>query len=411
MTQKRKQAEPAISDQTILELVRNVKTQDDLQTVLRAITKRGLETVLEAELTHQLGYGKHSAEGRNSGNSRNGASKKTVTGEVGSIDIEIPRDRNSEFEPKIVKKHERRLERMEGQILSMYARGMTTRDIRSHLEEIYGVDVSPDLISTVTDAVADELHEWQSRPLDRLYLIVWLDAIFIKIRHEGQIQSRAIYVAIGLNTAGLKEVLGLWVEETEGAKFWLKTLSEIKERGVEDILIASIDGLKGFPQAIEAVFPKTRIQLCLVHMVRNSLKYVSFKDRRELAADLKAVYRAMDISAAERAINAFEEKWNDKYPMIGKSWRANWTYVTPLFDYPAPIRKVMYTTNAIESLNFSLKKVVKNRSSFPSDEAALKLLFAALKNIKKRWTMPLRDWGSAVNQFSILFGERLEGRL
>lgn len=401
-------------DHLIDALVKGVRTEGDLfgeNGILKQITKRLVERALVAEMSHHLGYEKHAVEGNNSGNSRNGKTTKTLTGEIGEVEIEIPRDRNGDFEPTIVRKHQRRLGRIEDQILSMYARGMTTRDIQGHLKDIYGADVSPDLISSVTDSVLEEVTEWQNRPLDPLYLIVWLDAIFIKIRDEGHVRKKAVYIAIGLNTEGLKEVLGLWVEQTEGAKFWLKVIAEIKARGVDDILIAAIDGLKGFPEAIESVYPDAQIQLCLVHMVRNSLRYVSFKDRKHVAADLKTVYRAPNVEQAEKALDAFEKEWGEKFPLIGKSWRTHWEFLIPFFAYPSPIRRAMYTTNTIESLNFSLKKAVKNRSSFPTDEAAVKLLYMALKNIKRRWTMPIKDWGSAINQFSIIFGDRLSLKL
>lgn len=414
---KRKIKEPTsdvLPDHLIDALVKGIKTEDDLfgeNGILKQITKRLVERALDAEMSHHLGYEKHDVEGHNSGNSRNGKTTKTLKGEIGEVEIEVPRDRNGDFEPAIVKKHQRRLGKIEDQILSMYARGMTTRDIQGHLKDIYGADVSPDLISNVTDGVLEEVTEWQNRPLDPLYLIVWLDAIFINIRDEGHVRKKAVYIAIGLNTEGLKEVLGLWVEQTEGAKFWLKVITDIKTRGVADILIAAIDGLKGFPEAIESVYPKTQIQLCLVHMVRNSLRYVSYKDRKRLAADLKTVYRAANVEQAEKALGAFEETWGAKLPLIGKSWRTHWDLLTPFFAYPAAIRKAMYTTNTIESLNYSLKKAVKNRSSFPTDEAAVKLLYMALKNIKRRWTMPIKDWGSAINQFSIIFGDRLSLKL
>jgi len=289
----------------------------------------------------------------------------------------------------------------------MYARGMTTRDIQGHLEEIYGVEVSPDLISSVTDGILSEVKEWQNRPLDEVYPIVFFDAIRMKIRDEGRVINKAVYLAIVIGIDGLKDVLGIWIEKNEGAKFWLSVFTELKNRGVQDVLIACVDGLKGLPEAIEAVFPQAEVQLCIVHMARNSLKFVSYKDRKKIAADLKNVYRAATIEQAEDALKDFEETWDDRYPMISKSWRSNWSHIIPFFAYSAEIRKAIYTTNAIESLNNSLRKVTKTRNSFPSDEAASKLLYMALKNIMKKWTMPIRNWSLAIHQFSI----RFEGRL
>ena len=400
----------AIKQEILEELLKNYKNPEDMfgpNGILHQLKRALVERALDGELEHHLGYEKHSPEGRNSGNSRNGKYPKTLKDKTGEFTVKIPRDRMGEFVPKLVKKGQRRLDGFDEKIISMYARGMTVRDIQAHLEEIYGTDVSADLISTVTNEVMEEVKAWQNRSLDSLYPIVFLDALRVKIRHEGSIKNKAIYLAIGINMEGLKEVLGLWIAETEGSKFWLQVVTEIKNRGVKDILIASVDGLKGFPEAIESVFPETSIQICIVHMVRNSLKFVPFKDRKNLATDLKAIYKSATLQEAEMALESFEKKWDKKYPMISKSWRANWARLTVFLDFPSEIRKVIYTTNAIESLNMTLRKIIKNRSSFPNDESALKILYLALKNIRKKWTMPIRDWGAAINQFAIKF----EGRV
>lgn len=375
--------------------------------LLKQLTKAILERALESELTHELGYAKHSVTGHGSGNSRNGISSKTLKTDHGDMEISIPRDRNSSFEPQIVKKCQRRFTGFDDKILSMYARGMTTRDIQCHLEEIYGVEVSPDLISTVTNDILAEMKEWQNRTLDAVYPIVFFDAIRKRIRDDGHVVNKAIYLAVGVDLSGQKDVLGIWIERNEGAKFWLSVFTELKNRGMKDVLIACVDGLKGLPEAIESVFPDAEVQLCIVHLVRNSLKFVSYKDRKEIASDLKGVYRSVTVSQAEAALSDFASKWDSRYPMISKSWRSNWDHIVPFFAFPEDIRRAIYTTNAIESLNNSLRKVTKNRNSFPSDEAALKLLYMALKNIMKKWTMPIRDWGLAIHQFSIHF----EGRI
>ena len=376
--------------------------------LLKRLTKAILERALESEMTHELGYEKHSLVGRNGGNSRNGKSRKKLQTDYGEMEIEVPRDREGEFEPRMVQKGQRRFTGFDDKILSMYGRGMTTRDIQGHLEEIYGVEVSPELISTVTDGIISEVKEWQSRPLAGLYPIVFFDAIVLKVRDEGRILNKAAFLAVGIGMDGLKEVLGIWIEKNEGAKFWLGVFTELKNRGLTDVLIACVDGLKGLPEAIEAVFPQTEVQLCIVHMVRNSLKFVSYKDRKKIADDLKTVYRAATVEQAEEALAEFEGTWDSRYPMIGKSWRANWSRVIPFFAYSQEIRKVIYTTNAIESINNSLRKVTKNRNCFPSDEAAVKLLYMALKYITKRWTMPIHDWNLALHQLSIRFEGRVQ---
>ena len=399
-----------ITPQVLDELLKEYKTPDDMlgsNGLLQQLTKALVERALEGEMTHHLGYPPHDVAGDNSGNSRNGRSKKTITGKRGAVEIEVPRDRQAEFEPQLVKKGQRRFDGFDDKIISMYARGMSCRQIQAHLQEIYGVEVSPDLISTVTDGVIDEVRAWQSRPLDALYPILYLDALQVKIKSEGRISNKAVYLAIGVNLQGTKEVLGMWAAENEGAKFWLSVVTELKNRGVRDIFIACVDGLKGFPEAIETVFPQTTVQLCLVHLVRYSMAYVSFKDRKALVGDLKCIYRATSLEEAEAQLEAFAATWDARYPMIAKSWRANWTRVIPMFGLPEDIRRAVYTTNAIESLNMSLRKIIKCRSSFPNEDAAFKLLYLALQNAAKKWTMPIPNWSRAMNQFAILYDGRL----
>ena len=399
-----------INTDLIDELLKDYKKPEDItgdNGILKRLTKAIIERALESELTHELGYKKHFRPSKPTVNARNGTSTKTLKTDHGELELSVPRDRNSDFEPQIVKKGQRRFTGFDDKIVSMYARGMTTRDIQGHLEEIYGVEVSPDLISSVTDDIISEVKEWQSRPLDEVYPIVFFDAIRMKIRDEGRVMNKAVYLAIGVGMDGLKDVLGIWIEKNEGAKFWLSVFTELRNRGLHDVLIASVDGLKGLPEAIESVFPDTEVQLCIVHMVRNSLKFVSYKDRKKIAADLKNVYRASTVEQAEEALKDLEEKWDKRYPMISKSWRSNWSRIIPFFAYSEEIRKAIYTTNAIESLNNSLRKVTKTRNSFPNDEAAIKLLYMALKNITKKWTMPIKNWNLAIHQFSIRFGERL----
>jgi putative transposase len=400
----------AITEELLDRLLKDYKKPEDLvgqNGLLKELTKRLLERAMQVELTDHLGYAKHEVSGKNSGNSRNGNYSKTVKGEFGHLEVTVPRDRKSTFEPVILPKGESRFTGFDGKIISLYARGMTTRDIQAHLEEIYGVEVSPTLISQVTEAVSEEVALWQGRPLDDVYPILYLDAVRIKVRHNAQVINKAVYLAIGVTMGGVKEVLGMWAAETEGAKFWLQVVTELKSRGVRDIFIACVDGLKGFPEAIESVFPNTQVQLCLVHMVRHSLNYVSYKQRKEVAHDLKAIYQAPTLAEAEVNLAALEAKWGKSHPTIPKSWRTNWERIIPIFSYPPEIRKAIYTTNAIESLNMSLRKVTKNRGHFPSDEAMFKLLYLALRNIAKKWTMPIRDWKSAINQFTIRFEDRM----
>jgi len=395
------------------ELIKDYKKPEDLigeTGLLKQLTKALMERALGAELTEHLGYEKHDPAGYNSGNSRNGTGSKTVAGDFGEIVVETPRDRNGTFEPQILRKHQTRLDGFDDKILSMYARGMTTREIQGHLQEMYGVEVSPTLISSVTDAVMEEVKAWQSRPLEPVYGLLFLDALYVKMRHEGRVENRAVYVAIGVDLEGRKDVLGLWTNSNEGAKFWLAVLTELKNRGVKDVLIVCIDGLRGFPQAVEAVYPEAKVQLCIVHLVRASLNYVSWKERKQVAADLKAIYRAASERQASQELSEFIAKWGNRYQAIGKLWKENWDRVTPFFDFPPEVRRVMYTTNAVESLHMSLRKIIKTRGSFPSEEAALKLLYLALRNLSAKWDS-IQHWKQALNHFQMLWGERIEAAL
>ena len=381
-----------IDNELIDNLLKDYRKPADLigeNGLLKQLTKQLLERAMAAEMTEHVGYDKHEAIGNNSGNSRNGKSAKTIKGSFGTMPLEVPRDRNGTFEPQIIEKHQTRFTGFDENIISLYSRGMSAREIQQHIEEIYHVEVSPALISSVTDAVLDEVKTWQNRQLDAVYPIVYMDAIQFKVRDNGHVKSKAIYLVIGVTLDGLKEVLGLWIAQTEGAKFWLSVVTELKNRGVTDIFIACVDGLKGFPEAIESVFPRTEVQLCIVHLVRHSLNYVGWKQRKEVARDLKTIYTAATDIEAEQRLAEFSLKWDAKFPMISKSWRNNWTRVIPFFAHPPEIRKVIYTTNAIESLNMSLRKVTKARGSFPNDEAVSKLLYLALRNIAKKWTMPV----------------------
>ena len=398
-----------IDNELIDNLLKGYKKPEDIigeNGLLKQLTKAVLERAMQVEMTEHLGYEKHDPAGRRTGNSRNGKTSKTIKGDFGRLPIEVPRDRNSSFEPQIIAKGQTRFTGFDDKILSMYARGMTVREIQSHLEEIYQVEVSPTLISNVTEAVIEEVKLWQNRPLEEVYPIVYLDALQLKIRDGGHIRNKAVYLAIGVNLEGMKEVLGMWIAQTEGAKFWLQIVTELNNRGVKDIFIACVDGLKGFPEAIEAVFPKAQVQLCIVHLIRHSLNYVGWRQRKEVAMSLKKIYQAPTEQEAERQLEGFAQKWDTKYPMISQSWRRNWARVIPFFAHPPEVRKVIYTTNTIESLNMTLRKVTKNRASFPNDEAALKLLYMALVNISKKWTLAIPNWRAALNQFAIIY----EGR-
>jgi len=391
-------------------LLANYQKPEDLigeNGLLKQLTKMLVERALETEMTEHLGHGMSAAVTNSTGNTRNGHSAKTLQGDFGELPLDIPRDRQGAFEPQLVAKHQTRWSGFDDKIISLYARGLSVREIQGHLEEMYGTEVSPSLISAVTDAVSEDVKLWQARPLDPLYPILYLDCIHVKVRDAGAVRTKAVYLAVGVNMEGHKEVLGLWIAQTEGAKFWLQVVTELKTRGVQDIFIACVDGLKGFPEAIEAVYPKAAVQLCIVHMVRNSLHFVPWKMQKEVAADLKLIYTSSTVELAEQMLTEFEKKWDKDYQSIGLSWRRNWARVIPFFDYPPEIRKVIYTTNAIESINMSLRKVTKTRSSFPTDEAVTKLFYLALRNISKKWTMPIRDWKAALNRFSIQFEERI----
>jgi putative transposase len=403
----------ALPKDLIDSLLSDYKKPEDLigeHGLLKQLTKVLVERALEAEMEAHLGHAKNESVTNTARNTRNGKSSKTLKGEFGELPIDIPRDRHGSFEPQLITKHQTRWAGFDDKILSLYARGMTVREIQSHLEEMYGTEISPSLISSVTDAVIDEVKIWQSRPLDTLYPIVYMDCIHVKVRDSGVVRTKAVYLALGINLSGEKELLGIWIAQTEGAKFWMQVVTELKNRGVQDIFIACVDGLKGFPEAIEAVYPKTAVQLCIVHMVRYSLNYVGWNIRKEVAADLRTIYTAATADEAEIRLDEFDEKWGKDYATIVKSWRSNWARITPFFDYPPEIRKVIYTTNAIESVNMSLRKITKNRGSFPSDEALLKLFYLALNNISKKWTMPIRDWKAALNRFTIQFEDRMPQR-
>ena len=400
----------ATRDKLIDELLKEYQTSEDFfgkDGLLKQLTKDLVERILQAEMTDHLGYEKHASDGRGSGNSRNGTRRKTLKGDQGVLPLEVPRDRNGDFEPQLIPNGQSRIPGFDDKIISLYARGMTAREIQGHLEELYGVEVSPALISTITDVVLDDVKAWQSRPLDAIYPILYLDALQVKIRDEGTVSNKAVYLALGINMDGEKELLGLWISQTEGAKFWLGILNELKNRGVQDIFIACVDGLTGFPEAIETVYPQTQVQPCIVHMVRNSLKFVSWKQRKAVATDLKAIYKAATIEEAELALDTFAETWDNQYPTISRQWREKWEPLTGFFAYPEEIRKVVYTTNAIESLNSSLRKIIKHRRVFPNDEAATKLIYLAVQNISKKWTMPIQNWKAALNQFAILFENRV----
>ena len=406
-------AKKPLPQDLIDQLLANYKKPEDLigeEGLLKQLTKALVERALHAEMAEHLGHGKNEPVANVTGNTRNGKSQKTLKGDFGELPIEIPRDRHGSFEPQLVAKHQTRWTGFDDKILSLYARGMTVREIQGHLEEMYGTEVSPTLISTVTDAVMEEVKAWQARALDALYPIVYLDCIHVKVRDTGAVRVKAVYLALGINLDGAKELLGLWISQTEGAKFWLQVVTELKNRGVQDIFIACVDGLKGFPEAIEAVYPKTAVQLCIVHMVRHSLNYVGWNQRRTVAADLKQIYQSATAEEAETRLTEFEGKWDAAYPPISQSWRRNWPRLIPFFDYPPEIRKVIYTTNAIESLNMGLRKVTKNRGSFPTDDALTKLFYLAIRNISKKWTMPIRDWKAALNRFTIQFEERMPQR-
>jgi transposase-like protein len=411
MTRKSKKASatPTVQfDPKLMEaLVPGPLTPAEANDLIQGFKKALFERALGAELTHHLGYGKDQARPVGQTNHRNGTSPKTVVTDTGTVSVEVPRDRDGSFEPLLIGKHERRFTGFDDKIIALYARGMTVREIKAHLQEMYAVEVADGLISEVTDAVLAEVTEWQSRPLERLYPVVFFDALRVKIRDEGVVRSKAIYLALGVDADGRRDVLGLWIEQTEGAKFWLKVVNDLRNRGVEDILIAVVDGLKGFGEAINATFPATTVQTCIVHLIRNSLSYVSWKDRKLVAAALRPVYTAPSAEAAQAALDAFAAgPWGVQHPTIVKSWRSAWEQVIPFFAFPPEVRRIIYTTNAIESLHMQLRKIIKTRGHFPSDEAATKLIWLALRNVMAGWSRSAREWVKAMNQFVLMYPER-----
>ncbi|ENO0733018.1 IS256 family transposase [Vibrio parahaemolyticus] len=387
------------------EAAKSIKTESDLDDFRKMLTKVTVETALNAELDEHLGYQKH--QSRTSSNSRNSYSGKSIITDDGEVDIDVPRDREASFEPQLVRKHQTRFQSMDDKILSLYAKGMTTREIVATFKEMYDAEVSPTLISKVTDSVLEQVIEWQSRSLDEIYPIVYLDCIVVKVRQDKQVINKAVYLALGVNMEGQKELLGMWLSETKGAKFWLNVLTELQNRGVKDILIACVDGLKGFPDAINTAFPGTQIQLCIVHMVRNSVKYVPWKDYKAVTTDLKKIYQSATEDEALLALEQFSDRWDSKYPQISRSWTAHWDNLNTLFNYPEDIRRAIYTTNAIESLNSVIRKAIKKRKLFPTDESARKVIYLAIRDASKKWTMPIRNWRQALNRFMIMFEDRL----
>lgn len=395
-------------EEVLKELARGVKTQKDLEGLTRQLMKTVLETALNSELDEHLGYEKNDKSETRKLNTRNGYSPKTVKGDLGEVDIQTPRDRESTFEPQIIRKNKTRLEGFEEKILHLYARGMTTRDIQAAIKDMYGAEVSHTVISNVTQSVIEEVKTWQNRPLESIYPIVYLDCIVVKVHQEGRVINKSIYLALGVTIEGYKDLLGLWISENEGSKFWLSVLTDLQGRGIKDAYIFCVDGLTGFPEAIAASFPRAKIQLCIVHLVRNALRYVPAKDMKAVAKDLKSIYNAPTRESGEQALNEFSEKWSGKYPNIEKTWRRNWDNIITLFDYPDEIRKVIYTTNAIESLNSVIRKAIKNRKIFPNDDSALKLIYLAVNKASQKWTMPIRNWKPALNRFAIEYGDRFE---
>jgi putative transposase len=398
-----------LPDELIDELLAGARTEEQLVGpggVLAGLTKRLLERAMEVELTDHLGYEHGESPPGGAGNTRNGSTPKTLSTEHGPVEIETPRDRDGSFEPRIVRKRQRRFEGFDEKIIALYSRGLSTRDIQAYLQDLYGVEVGRDLISRVTDAVMDDARAWASRPLEDVYPIVFLDCLVLKIREGGSVQRRACYLALGVNLEGERDVLGLWFQETEGAKFWMQVLGELKQRGIQDILIACVDGLKGFPEAIEAVFPKTTVQTCIVHLIRHSLKYVPRREREQVARDLKPIYTALDADHAHAELERFDEKWGQRFPVITQAWRSAWEYVTPFLAFPPEVRRVIYTTNAIEALNRQLRKAIKTKGHFPNEDAARKLIYLAVMNAVPAWTRT-RNWTAALLAFKIHFGDRL----
>lgn len=409
-----KNAVNKISDELLDQILGEAKTQEDLfgaDGIIKNLSKKLMERLLQEEMTEHLGNNKHAAEGHNSGNSRNGTSSKTVQTGNGDIEIEVPRDRNSDFEPILVGKRKKRLQLLNDQVLFLYSRGMTVRDIQSYLKELYGTEISGDLITRITDAVIDEVNEWRNRPLDKVYPIVFIDGFVSKCRLDKAVTNRTLYVIYGINLSGQKEVLGLYLGETEGAKYWLQVLTELRNRGLESIFILCADGLKGLPESVSATFPKAIFQTCIVHLMRHSLNYVPYKEKKAVAADLKKIYSSLTAEEALEKLDDFELNWGDKYPVIVKSWRNNWDKIIPFLDFPAEIRQVIYTTNIVESLNNTLRKSVRNRGHFPTEESLMKVLYLAIKLVSKKWTMPIRDWKLALNRFAILFPDHFSDKI
>lgn len=398
----------SVQMQLAKELAKDSRTVEDIHNKLKELFRDSLQEILEAEMAEHLGYDKHSPDGNNTGNSRNGYSKKTIKSKYGPAEIAIPRDRNAEFEPQIVKKHETTANAIEEQIIGMYAKGMSTRDIEEQMRDIYGIDVSPSLVSRVTDKIMPEVAEWQSRPLEKVYAVVFLDAIHFKVRKDNRIINKAAYSVLGVNLAGQKDILGIWVGESESASFWLNVCNELKNRGVSDVLIACKDGLSGFSEAIAAVFPRTEIQLCVIHQIRNSLRYVSYKEQKAIMADLKKVYQALTLEEAEVAFAAFKEKWGKKHTAVIRSWENNWLELTTYFKYPYDIRRMIYTTNIIEGYHRQLRKVTKTKTAYPTDDALRKIIYLATLDASKKWTMPIRNWTDCISQLAIYFDGRFE---
>jgi len=390
------------------EALKKIKSQSELDDFFSDLYKQAVEGMLKAEMKEHLGYEKHRAKEKPGDNSRNGFSKKTLKTSIGDIPLDVPRDRESSFDPVIVPKHQRMSARIEQAIITLYARGMSTRDIEATVKEIYGVELSEGTVSNITNSIIENIKEWQQRPLEEVYFVVWMDGIVVKIRHNGKVLGKTIYLIIGLRKDGLKEVLGMWISETESASFWMNVLTDLKARGVEDILIACTDNLAGIRQAINAVFPEAVTQLCVVHQIRNSSRYVVWKERKQFMADLKLVYGAINKEAATDALQEFEKKWGSKYGYAIKSWKDNWEELTAYFDYPLEIRKIIYTTNAIESLNSGIRKYTKTKTVFPDDQSALKAVYLAVNNVQQKWTMPIQSWGIIINQFIIKFGDRCQ---
>jgi putative transposase len=398
-----------LSDEVVDELIAGARTEEEIVGpggVLAQLTKRLVERALQAELTEHLGYEPHQEPPGGVGNTRNGSTAKTLQTEQGPVEIGTPRDRKGSFEPRLVRKRQRRFEGFDDKILALYSRGLSTRDIEAYLADMYGVRVGRDLISRVTDAVMDDVREWQQRPLDDVYPVIFLDALVLKIREGGTVRRKACYLALGITVEGERDVLGIWFQEAEGAKFWMQVLSELKQRGVTDILICCVDGLKGFPEAIEAIYPQTVVQTCVVHLIRHSLKYVPRREREQVARDLKPIYTAVDADAAQAALERFDDKWGARFPVITQAWLNAWEYVTPFLAFPPELRRVVYTTNAIEALNRQLRKAIKTKGHFPNEEAARKLIYLAITNAVPAWTRT-RNWTTALLAFKIHFGDRL----